>query len=368
MGRTTQVRVSLYKGVLPQMATISSFANDKGTITIKWKHQADANSYKVFRQTQTDKGYTEWKQIGTTKDNVFVDSGFKKDTTVKYLVHSVNAKGTSKYNKAKVKTTKYVKPIGSFEVYNSVNGMRIKFAAAEGTVDIYRRLKGANDWVLLGNVSGKEEYIWDPNAKTGKTYEYSAVRVMGKYRSARVSSKAVTFVASPEIKTIKNIVDGINITWSKVDGAEEYRIYRREPGQSKYKYIGTTKKLSYCDKTVKTKTGKTYKYIVRATCKGEISGYREKELVRYQGAEITKVSNIKSGVQVKWGKVSKATEYQVYRRTANGNKWILVGTTKALSFVDKSAKKGVKYNYTVKAVFDKKVGPYDAIGTSIKRV
>lgn len=280
MGKTTQVRVALYKGVLPNMATISSLVNGKGTVTIKWKHLPDATEYKVFKKTQTDKGYTAWKLIGTTKDTVFVDKGYKKDTNIKYIVHSVNAKGSSKYNKSKVKTTKYVKTAGSFEVYSSVNGMRIKYAPAAGTVDIYRRLKGESDWVFLGSVSGKEEYIWDPNAKTGKTYEYSVIRVVGKNKSARLISKAVTFVASPEIKSLKNTVDGVKITWNKVSGAEEYRIYRREPGQSQYKYIGTTKKISYCDKTVKTKTGKTYKYIVRAVCKGELSGYREKQIVR----------------------------------------------------------------------------------------
>lgn len=54
-----------------------------------------------------------------------------------------------------------------------------------------------------------------------------------------------------------------------------------------------------------------------------------------------------TGVKIKWGAVSKAAQYQVFRKAAGEKKWSKLDKTKSKSYTDTTAKSGVKYSYTV---------------------
>lgn len=57
------------------------------------------------------------------------------------------------------------------------------------------------------------------------------------------------------------------------------------------------------------------------------------------------------GPVIKWSKLSGATKYIVYRRSATGTKWTKLGSTTSTSYTDKSVKaKSGAYVYTVKGV------------------
>lgn len=63
----------------------------------------------------------------------------------------------------------------------------------------------------------------------------------------------------------------------------------------------------------------------------------------------------KTGVTVKWSKVSGASVYGVYRLTGStgatgSNKWSKIGTTTSTSYVDTTAKSGKTYTYTVRCL------------------
>ena len=57
----------------------------------------------------------------------------------------------------------------------------------------------------------------------------------------------------------------------------------------------------------------------------------------------------KSGVQITLKKVAGAAKYRIFRKTGNG-KWTKLADTTALKYVDKKAKKGVTYRYTVRCI------------------
>ena len=85
--------------------------------------------------------------------------------------------------------------------------------------------------------------------------------------------------------------------------------------------------------------------------------------------KISKLKNTKSGVKVTWGKVSGAAAYRVYRRTGNGKWKAIKGKTEATSFVDKSAKNGKTYYYTVRCISKdgkKYTSGFDKTGKKIK--
>ncbi len=64
--------------------------------------------------------------------------------------------------------------------------------------------------------------------------------------------------------------------------------------------------------------------------------------VKSQGASYT-------NIKVSWGSVKGASGYEVYRSVKKGGKYRSIGTTKKLSFVDKTAKPNKRYYYKVMA-------------------
>ena len=82
---------------------------------------------------------------------------------------------------------------------------------------------------------------------------------------------------------------------------------------------------------------------------------------------LKKVASAYGGVSVTWNAVSGAESYTVYRsQYANGkwSKWSGIGTSTTTSYLDKTAKTGVKYKYTVRAKNIVGLGSYDKTGVS----
>ena len=76
---------------------------------------------------------------------------------------------------------------------------------------------------------------------------------------------------------------------------------------------------SYVDKTAKS--GSTYTYTVRAVNKGIAGGYDKngKSIKRLADTKVTSVTNVTSGITVKWSRVAGAAGYYVYRKTSTGS-------------------------------------------------
>lgn len=91
--------------------------------------------------------------------------------------------------------------------------------------------------------------------------------------------------------------------------------------------------------------------------------------IKLASSTITKVENAASGVRVTWKKISGAAGYRVYRKTKNGT-WKRVGDVtsgKTVSFTDKTAKSGTRYEYRVRARKDSVFGGYSK-KVSIRRM
>lgn len=108
----------------------------------------------------------------------------------------------------------------------------------------------------------------DKSLKTGKTYYYKVKMVKGKNQSeySELTSAKPT-LSKPTIKVAKTGKKSLKITWKKVAGAKQYRIYRATSKNGKYKKIKTvsSSKLKYTNS--KLKKGKKYYYKVRAAVK-----------------------------------------------------------------------------------------------------
>ena len=170
----------------------------------------------------------------------------------------------------------------------------------------------------------------------------------------------ITSLATPTV-TQKNTAKGIQVNWNKIDGAESYVVYRSVYSGGKWSKWASIKKgvtgTSYVDGTVKL--GTSYKYTVRAVNGSVMSGYQNtKDGAAYNVTPTVKVALAAKGIKVSWSTAANATGYTVYRmeyntKTKKWSGWKKMGTAKAskTNWTDKSAKKGVQYKYTVKAVY-----------------
>ena len=158
-------------------------------------------------------------------------------------------------------------------------------------------------------------------------------------------------IAKPTIKSIANTSSAIKLTWGKVGKIDEYELYRKA-GSSSWKKLATLDKktTSYTDKSVKS--GTKYSYKIRA-CTGDYKGSfsSAKSIVFLTKVNVTSATSGKTGITVKWGKVSGAKGYYVYRKTGSDSykKLATVKSGSTVKYLDKSAKKGKTYTYYVKA-------------------
>lgn len=163
-------------------------------------------------------------------------------------------------------------------------------------------------------------------------------------------------LATPKLgKVVSSGCNALKLNWSKVNGADGYRVYVKVNGQ--WKALGNTKSTTYVHK--KLKTGKSYTYTVKAyknTKSGTVwSSYDKKGITGKAALSAPSLRKAKrtsaKKATLSWKKVNGASGYVVYRKTNNGRWQIVKKITKGniTSFTDKKLSKGKKYTYTVRA-------------------
>ena len=163
-------------------------------------------------------------------------------------------------------------------------------------------------------------------------------------------------LATPKLgKVVSAGYNALKLNWSKVNGANGYRVYVKVNGQ--WKALGNTKSTTYVHK--KLETGKSYTYTVKAyknTKSGTVwSSYDKKGITGKAALSAPSLRKAKRTSAKKailsWKKVNGASGDVVYRKTNNGRWQIVKKITKGniTSFTDKKLSKGKKYTYTVRA-------------------
>ena len=197
-------------------------------------------------------------------------------------------------------------------------------------------------------------YIDDCKAKLGHTYNANDICSKCSYWKNQT--------AAPKISGVTNAAKGITVKWSALKGAEGYFVYRKAPGDTKWKLIASgMSNTTYTDTSVKA--GTKYTYTIKAYNGGTNSKYNTTGLsvVRLTNPAV-KVANADAGMKVSWARVTGAKSYWVYRKTSSGS-YSKIGTTSNLSYVDKTAKAGTKYTYTVRAVNGNDLSAYTGVNT-----
>ena len=245
-----------------------------------------------------------------------------------------------------------------------------KEAAGAATYKVYRKDAANPDWTGLTTTATGTSYV-DKTAEPGVTYTYT-VRGVAKDGKTLSSShdktgvsatmpKPVSRPANVTLVSAKAVSGGIQVTWKEAAGAATYKVYRKDAANPDWTALTTTATgTSYVDKTAEP--GVTYTYTVRGVAsdgktlspshdKTGVSATMPKPVSRPANVTLVSAKAVSGGIQVTWKEAAGAATYKVYRKDAANPDWTgLTTTATGTSYVDKTAKAGVTYTYTVRGV------------------
>ena len=352
-----------------------------GGIQVTWNEADGAAKYKVYRK---DAANTVWKVIAIVTGTSYVDKSAAAGVTYSYTVRGVGADGelSPGFDRTGVSTTipaasttpADVKLIDAKVVSG---GIQVTWNEADGAAKykVYRKDAANTVWRVIATVTGTS--YTDKTAKIGTKYNYTVrgVAADGKTLSPGFDRTGVsaTISAPTNVKLVgaKAVNGGIQVTWQQANGAVKYKVYRKDTANTDWKVIATVSSASYVDRT--TKIGTKYTYTVRGVAadgKTLSPGYDKTGVSATAApANVTMGSAkaVNSGIQVTWQRAEDAAKYRVYRKDAANTGWKAIATVSDTSYVDKTAKIGTKYTYTVRGVAadGKTLSPgYDKTGVS----
>ena len=195
------------------------------------------------------------------------------------------------------------------------------------------------------------------SAKPGNTYTYIVNAQTEPGQADSAWSQEVSFtVEEPSLTaptltaTNKRTTGKPYLKWDKIDGAEEYEVYRATSKDGKYSRLwhGTGTALT----NGSAKAGTTYYYKVRAVAADSTKGPFSTITTRTCDLPCpdVKLTTRSDGKPVlTWQKIDGAVKYEVYRRV-DGGEFSRLTTVKGTKLTNTSAKSGHTYTYKVKAI------------------
>ena len=301
-----------------------------------------AEGYVIYRRTEGG-SYTE---LGRTSGNTYSDT---ISAGIKYYYAVAVYSGSRTEDKCPEVGVMYLATPSGLSVSNTIASLTLKWNAVKGATgyEIYRA--GTDGKYSKITTVTSTSYV-DTSVKNNTQYSYK-IKAYNTACASAFSTAASLKKTQISVSNLKTDANGskVQLSWTGgVTGAEGYVIYRRTEGGS-YAEIGRTAGNTYSD-TISA--GIKYYYAVAV-----YSGSRTEDKCPEVGVmylaepAVTGASNITSGVQVKWSKVTGATGYIVYHKGA-GKGWARIADIKdgsTVNYTDTTAASGTTYTYTVRA-------------------
>ncbi len=320
-------------------------------IKISWNKVAGAQNYKVFIKKDS-----KWKTLATTTATSYTDYNVEPNKTYSYTVRCVSADGsvnTSFYNKTG-KSCKYIEAPQITKISNGAKGTTVTWNKVSGASKyrLFYKNSSGKGWTKIKDTTSTSATHTTLKSNSTYTYTVRALNSDGTYASYYNSSGwTKTYIAPPTITSVESTYGGIKISWNKVAGAQNYKVFIKK--DSKWKTLSTTTATSYTDYNVEP--NKTYSYTVRCvSADGSVntSFYNKtgKSCKYIQAPEITKFTNGAKGTKVTWDKVSGASKYRLFYKNSSGSGWTKIADTTNNYANHLGIADGSTYTYTVRAM------------------
>ena len=313
------------------------------TVQLSWTGGVTgAEGYVIYRKTEGG-SYTE---IGRTSGNTYSNT---IDAGIKYYYAVAVYSGSRTEDKCPEVGVMYLATPSGLSVSNTIASLTLKWNAVKGATgyEIYRA--GTDGKYSKITTVTSTSYV-DTSVKNNAQYSYK-IKAYNTACTSAFSTAASLKKTQISVSNLKADANGskVQLSWTGgVTGAEGYVIYRRTEGGS-YTEIGRTAGNTYSD-TISA--GIKYYYAVAVYSRSRTEGKCPEVGAMYLAEPaVTGASNITSGVQVKWSKVTGATGYIVYHKGA-GKGWARIADIKdgsTVNYTDTTAESGTTYSYTVRA-------------------
>lgn len=313
--------------------------------TLIWSADVSAAGYGVFRYDSAD---SEAELIADVATTSYIDKTVAYGESYKYVIASKNIDGSFapvniddavliEYDRVKVRRV--------FSNYDGVNLTWNATPASKNGYAIFRQVGNAKP-EYLASVKGTSYVDTDVTYKGQYRYNIVSLDAYGNYAEALIWGNA--------IKLTHNLVDlkvptatntGVELIWTKVDGAEGYDVYRKsnKPGDEGALIGSTTDACKFTDKNVEK--GVTYNYCVIVKGSGAKPDYANGRSVKYTEAKFLKHINQFDGLKLEWTPVANASKYYLYK---DGS---FIAELETTSYLDKDVENGKSYKYSLDVQF-----------------
>ena len=255
------------KAVPQAPAKVAAASTAYNSVKISWGKVSGASRYQVYRATSKNGSY---QLVRTVTGTSYQHTGLTVGRTYYYKVRCYRIVGDGRAysaftNPISVKPVP-AKPTKLKAAASQYNSLKLSWAKVTGAhrYQVYRATSKNGAYKLIRTVKGTA--YTDTGLTTGKTYYYKVrcYRLSGTARTysgfcSPVSGKPVPGLAKV---TLGNHKSGTHISWTKVQGASAYRVYRSVYPEGPYTLVTQTSKLAAVDQ--KAYRGVKYYYRVRA--------------------------------------------------------------------------------------------------------
>ena len=351
--------------------------SSESAAVIMWSRVADAAGYELWRSVD-GAAYAKVKTItGNTTNNYSLKTG----STYSYKIRAFRTtqSGEKIYGfysepaSLKVIATPSISSIkqdGSSYVTIKWN----EVANAEGYV-LYRSNLADGVYTAIKTVTATSTQNYSLDTSTVYYYKVAAyVTVDGvKQYSMPSAVRYITVLEKPEISEIEQLSStSVKITWTPVEKATGYKLYRAEEENGTYSCIkAITDDLSTSSYNL---TAEKYYYYKVAAYVDEDGTTHTAPMSSAEGIYVTNLAkptisgmeqSSATALTLKWGTVSNAVGYEVFLAESEDGAYERVATTTSKSFSNTELTTGNTYYYKVRAyktVDGKKAyGPFSAV-------
>ena len=361
---------SVYIIALNRPAMESVEVTDSGA-ALNWTAVEGADTYYVYRKAAGE----DWNVIGSYSLNSFVDTSDEAKTTPFYYTVVAEADGyKSDYDAIGMKN--FVEATEFTAEFNLATETELPYIMVSWTLDegiesveLFKSI--GDDKVSLGEFTTTQYPDFDIAVGTEYTYTIK-VNKSGKVSTEKTASAKFPHAPLAEVEfdvagTYSDDGSFITVSFTPVEFAENYEIYRKTSAEAEWSKVETIKAsditeetASYIDYDIDAEV--TYYYTVKAVASDRDSYYNDEGKtaivltpVEAPAGIIAKavVDGDKTVAVITWDSVENAQYYEVFRKTADTD-WQFVGSVFVggdcdLRFSDENIEQGVQYSYTVLA-------------------
>lgn len=335
--KTFKLKVTLKPKFKQKVVILKSVKNTVDGPTISWKKLSNGTKkYVVYRKGITD---AKWKKIATVKGDTYsyTDKSIKdKNVTYMYTVKGCDKNGTKtrcQYNGLLALYAKAPKVTAVNVTTDNKIEIKWKSSSPTATYRIYRSENNGKYKLVAKNITGTTYY--DDTAKnSGSRYKYAVkAAIPTEYGTAVSSYKATknrTFLAAPELNPVVVTDNGLSISWSSVNGATGYTVYRKTLDE-KAEFTELAKvdanTLAFTDTTANAQSA--FSYTVRAITEKVNGSYNSKgaEYCTLSQPEFTITQN-EHIIHLNWEPVKNAEGYYILNKNDKGE-WSVYQTITA---------------------------------------